>query len=290
MSTRLPVVFAVCLAALSSVAYGQETNGGVRDSSVDAVLESARAAGLPVSYLESKVREGKAKHVSDARLVAAITAMRDQLVVARDELRSWGDDAGLADGRTIVAAAQALRSGVPLKQLAGPTRVAREHGVAAETVLQLATDLKLRGVSDDASVELARAVAMHGRPEDAQRVLLALDRLQRENGGDLGVATGALLGATKSQGKAFGHTLDTLGNPPGWSGAPGSKGADPDVGYGAGGKNGEPRVPPGQAKKAAEEPKVKDDNPGKSGSSNAGGNKAPKGTSKDKNTPPGKNK
>lgn len=289
MRRRLSIGFVVCLTALSGVASGQETNDEARDTGVEAVLESARAAGLPVSYLEGKVREGRAKHIQQAGLVAAITTMRDQLVAARDELRGWGDDAGLTDDSTIVAAAQALRSGVPLKELAGATREAREHGVPAATVLLLATDLKLRGVSDNDSVELARAVAAHGRPEDAQRVLFALDRLQHENGGDLGTAAGALLDATRNQGQAFGQTLDTLGNPPGWGGAPGGKGADPDVGYGASGKDGAPRVPPGQAKNVDKEPKVKD-KPETPASSKAGGNKAPKDKSKDKNTPPGKNK
>ena len=86
------------------------------DARIDAALESAVNAGIPVSLLERKVAEGKAKGVPMDRIAAAVERRLDALTHARDVLL----DAGLkstTEGELSVAA-DAVQAGVSQSALA----------------------------------------------------------------------------------------------------------------------------------------------------------------------------
>jgi hypothetical protein len=283
-----------------AAAWAQGATAAVDDPALRGVLEDARRLELPVEHLESKIREGTLKRVPQARLVSAIETIKQDMERSRALLGGWSAEPGWPSDVAIVAGAQALRSGVDLAAF-GPAAKA-SHGLAPESVILLATDLKLRGVPDGLALDLATAVARSAQTADVPRVLAALERLQRSNGGDLGQAVGALVGATRDAGKpgvGLGSWLDTLGSPPGWSNA-GGKAADPDAAFGADKPGGKPRVPPGLEKKGElpgkpdakpdkptkpDKPAIGDQgkpaNPGNSGKTPAGG-KTPPGQAKDK--------
>ena len=240
----------------------------------------AREQGLPAEVLESKVREGRLKRVPPERLLEAVNGLRDDLLRARDELASW-PGAGVPSKDAIIAAAQALRSGVDLAGLADAVQGSRV--LAPEAVIRLATDLRLRGVPASEAETLTRAVAAGAAPHDVARVLGALDRLRASHGGDGAAAARELAGAARrnTARRGFGAWLDALGGPSGSSAMPGGKGVDPDVG--AGGAGDTKRVPPGLAKKDPEAT-----NPGASGTT--GKPDVPPGQAKDKDVPPGQAK
>ena len=106
------------------------------------ILDSARADSLPEQALEDKVLEGMAKHVAPPRIVAAVRQLAGKLRDARALLRS-ATAAAPSEGE-IVAAADALRRGVPAAELAAlQTHAPTATLVVAFTVLG---DLVQRGV------------------------------------------------------------------------------------------------------------------------------------------------
>lgn len=124
------MVAALTLALLPSAAWTQTP-----EQRIDAALQSAISAGLPVSLLESKIAEGRAKGVSSDRIAMAVEARTSALLRARDAMRVRSDvtDAQLGLG------ADALQSGVSAAVLAAITeRASSEHrGVAIAALSQL---------------------------------------------------------------------------------------------------------------------------------------------------------
>lgn len=86
------------------------------DARIEAAVETAAEAGIPVSLLESKRDEGKAKGVPMERIAAAVEARLQGLIRARDALQNAGATA-ITDGELLVAS-EALSAGVSERALA----------------------------------------------------------------------------------------------------------------------------------------------------------------------------
>lgn len=149
MRTR-HLVIAAALALLPGLAAGQQGDASAR---IDAAMHAAAAADVPVSLLESKVQEGRAKHVPEARIASAIETRLDALVRARHalgEARAEGVTAG-----ELSLAADAVQAGVSETAVAAVMAGApRERRAVATAVL---TELVQAGVASD--VALARVDA-----------------------------------------------------------------------------------------------------------------------------------
>lgn len=103
----LPMLaFAPALRAQSSDT--QSASGA--QARIDAALETAVDAGIPVELLQSRIAEGRAKGVAEARIAAAVEARLKGLQRASAAMeRSRVEKAGAAD---LAVAADALEAGV----------------------------------------------------------------------------------------------------------------------------------------------------------------------------------
>jgi hypothetical protein len=124
-------------------------------SAMQLLLDSARASGLPVDPLVSKVLEGSAKGAPSARIVQVVRALHHALGDARAALGTGATEAEL------VAGAAALQAGLRPAVLVDLRRARGTRPVAGPLVVL--ADLVTRGVpapaASDAVLRLARAGA-----------------------------------------------------------------------------------------------------------------------------------
>ncbi len=104
MKLRMAVVIAALALTGTAAAYAQVQPPQER---IDTALSRARQAGIPVSLLESKIAEGKAKGVSPERIAAAIERREAVLERASQALRGEVDAAA-----SLGVGADAIESGV----------------------------------------------------------------------------------------------------------------------------------------------------------------------------------
>lgn len=107
-----------------------------------AIIDSVRAAGLPVDPLYSKVREGVFRSASDAMVITAVQRLGRDLGDARAAL---GDSVGAEE---IAAGANALRAGVRPTELSRlrDSRSRRSDRHPLTVALVVLADLVTRGV------------------------------------------------------------------------------------------------------------------------------------------------
>ena len=128
--------------ALASTAQAQDPRltrrlDAAAQAEVNAVLDSARAAGLPLEPLVDRALEGASKGASGDRIVAAVRKLAADLGAAREAL-------GGGDAAELEAAASALRAGVTAGAL---TRLRESRPRQPLTVpLAVLADLVARGV------------------------------------------------------------------------------------------------------------------------------------------------
>jgi hypothetical protein len=175
---------ALMLAALMTPAAARAQNASA-DARINAALESAAEAGVPVALLESKIAEGRAKGVARERIAAAVEARLNALVRASETM-----ERGRIRARTeseFAVAADALQAGVSedalIRTYNGASAQAR---VVAVAVL---TDLVRLGVASETALEAVSRT--HGNAA-------ALANLQAEV-------------ASKIRGRGLGTTLDATG-------------------------------------------------------------------------------
>lgn len=198
---------------------------GELPAAIQVAIASAGAHGVPQAPLLEKAREGMAKGVDEARVVAAITALGAQMEAASTTLGALATGPERDD--VLAAAAYARQSGV---SDASVRLVASGDAATRAPSIRALTDLVALGFPEDKSAALAISAARSGHPG--------------ENVDALAGAAATLL----AQGVPPGQVLETVGrgNGHGISDAPA---------YGAGGKNGkEPNGKgldnaPGQQKK-----------------------------------------
>lgn len=138
---------AMVLAALPDALRAQEQRlvGRLPDAErvqVDAILDGARAAGLPAEPLVDRALEGAAKRAPASLIVAAVTRLRDELRRARDAFGPTASSAELAAGASALRAGatqddlarlRALRPSQPLTIAAGVLADLVAAGVPADT-------------------------------------------------------------------------------------------------------------------------------------------------------------
>lgn len=129
---------------------------------VAAVLTDAASAGLPTDPLRAKALEGLAKHVPEARLVDALTTMRQALAQA-DTLVA-PDTAGADRAEVVWAASLALRAGCSEGAVSSVARQGGRWGAAALTAL---SDLHAAGFPEAGAVSFVLAAAGGPQPERA---------------------------------------------------------------------------------------------------------------------------
>jgi hypothetical protein len=165
--SRLAVT-ALLLVVLSPMRAGAQDDrlsrlDGRTRAEVTAVVDSARAAGLPVEPLIDKALEGASKRADGSRIAAAVRALSRELAAARAALGVVASEAEL------VAAADALRAG------AGPavlTRLRAMRQAEALTIpLAVLSDLVARGVPADTAAGAVLSLAGSGA-KDADFVTL----------------------------------------------------------------------------------------------------------------------
>jgi hypothetical protein len=152
MKFRMAVVI-VALAVTGTVAtYAQVQPPQDR---IDTALSRARQVGIPVSLLESKIAEGKAKGVSPERIAAAIERREAVLERASQALRGEADAAA-----SLAVGADAIESGVNeavLKAVAeNAPRNRRNVAIAA------LTQLVQQGQVPEAALERVRDALKRG--------------------------------------------------------------------------------------------------------------------------------
>jgi len=159
---RRIVLAALLLFAPLSWAAGQ----GTPEQRIAAARQRATAAGIPVSLLDGKVAEGRAKGVPMDRIAAAVERRLASLQRARDAMVGGARPPALTPSDLNVGA-DALDAGVEPAALG---RLAREAGADRRAVaIAVLTQLVQQGMASEQA--LARVTAALARDPDALRRL-----------------------------------------------------------------------------------------------------------------------
>lgn len=113
IAVMTPLLFAApsLLSAQSAAAQSQtQARAGTPEARIEAAMQAAARAEVPVSLIESKVAEGRAKRVPEERIAAAVEARASALIRASETLRDARIEAA-SEGELSVAA-DALEAGV----------------------------------------------------------------------------------------------------------------------------------------------------------------------------------
>lgn len=123
---------------------------------IDATMDAAAQADIPVSLLESKVAEGEAKHVSEARIASAVEARYRALLRASSTLKRA--DIEQYSASDLAVTADALEAGVTGDAVIRVSRTApAERRVVAIAVL--ADLVRLGHSSGEALTQVNAAVS-----------------------------------------------------------------------------------------------------------------------------------
>jgi hypothetical protein len=214
MNFRMAVVI-VALAPAGTVAtYAQVQPPQER---IDTALSRARQVGIPVSLLESKIAEGKAKGVSQERIAAAIERREAVLERASQALRGEADAAA-----SLAVGADAIESGVNeavLKAVAeNAPRDRRNVAIAA------LTQLVQQGQVPEAALERVRDALKRG-PDALANLPGESGSNRRGNGSSDGSGSGSGSGNSNGSGSGSGGGSGS-GSGSGGSGG-GQSGRDP---------------------------------------------------------------
>jgi len=131
------ILFIAALLLLAPLSLGAQVQGEAAQR-IETARRHAEAAGIPVSLLDLKVAEGRAKGVSAARIAGAVEARLALLTRAREAMSAGGLRGPLA-AADLSAGADALSAGVSAEALATLTRSAPgdRRAVAIAVLAQL---------------------------------------------------------------------------------------------------------------------------------------------------------
>jgi hypothetical protein len=129
-------------------------------SEIDAILDSARAAGLPTEPLVDRALEGVSKGAGGDRVLAAVHRLHAELAAARDAI---GPESSEAE---IVAAASALRAGATPEDLTHLRQLRPDQSLTVAAAVL--ADLVAVGVPLDTAV--AAVVALAQQAADAEYI------------------------------------------------------------------------------------------------------------------------
>ena len=158
-SKTLCLAAALILAPAALLAQDSTTAAGPAagaDARIDAALSTALDAGIPVSLLERKIAEGKAKGVPMDRIAAAVQHRLDALTKAQDALQKAGLES-TTEGELSVAA-DAVQGGVSQTALAAISQ--RSTDGSRAVAIAVLTDLVAQGhVPEQALAQVEAALA-----------------------------------------------------------------------------------------------------------------------------------
>jgi hypothetical protein len=204
MKFRMAVVI-VALALAGTVAADAQVQPP--QERIDTALSRARQAGIPVSLLESKIAEGKAKGVSQERIAAAIERREGVLERASQALRGAADAAA-----SLAVGADAIESGVNeavLKAVAeNAPRDRRNVAIAA------LTQLVQQGQVPEAALERVRDALKRG-PDALANLPGESGSNRRGNGSPEGNGSGNRSGNGSGSGSGNGNGGGQSGKDPG---------------------------------------------------------------------------
>jgi len=177
----LAAVLAVAPAALSAQDSTAATGASAR---VEAALETALNVGIPVTLLERKIAEGKAKGVPMERIAAAVEKRLEALVKARDAMTRAGLESATEGDLSV--AADAVQGGVSQTALATISQSAPQDRRAV--AIAVLTDLVTLGhASEHALTQVQTALA---RGPEALANLRAESAAQLQANGGVGGGPG----------------------------------------------------------------------------------------------------
>ncbi len=158
-AVRAVIAFTVGLAALAP-AGAQDPRLVPRldapsRAAIFAIVDSARAQGIPVEPLMEKVYEGMGKGADGPRIVAAVRSLSVEMASAHRELGT------IATVDEIKAAASAMHAGVPAVELG---KMKKQSGLRRSLTLPFTVlaDLVSRGVPVQAGVNAIRSLVGAG--------------------------------------------------------------------------------------------------------------------------------
>lgn len=139
------------------------------EARIQEARRSAESAGIPVSILDSRVAEGRAKGVPMERIAAAVEARAASLAQAREVLR----DAPALTSADLAAGADAVEAGIgaqPLRQVIARARPEdRPVAIAVLTFLHRERGLPLSQAVSEVSAALSRGPdALRNLPTQAR--------------------------------------------------------------------------------------------------------------------------
>lgn len=202
---------ALCASGHGSLDAAVENGRLSRDDAraIAALIEQARAQGLPEGPLAAKVEEGLAKRVPGQAIVRAVDAMRGDYAFSRDALARGGAFAPTPGD--VVLAGDSLRLGLSREDL---TRLARQAFGASPAMLATAarTQAFLNGIGFPA--DLSARVLSQGLEAGAltpawTHLFKAVQRAREAGASDDAVAAAAA--RTLAEGGGPGEMLHDLG-------------------------------------------------------------------------------
>jgi hypothetical protein len=156
--TTMWLATALALAPVALFAQDSTSTAGGPDARVHAALETALQAGIPVSLLERKIAEGKAKGVPMDRIAAAVEKRLDALTKAGDALAQGGIEHPSESDLSVTA--DAVQGGVSATALATISQTAPQDRRAV--AIAVLTDLVAQGHTPESALEQVQAALARG--------------------------------------------------------------------------------------------------------------------------------
>jgi hypothetical protein len=173
---------------------------GASAAEVHAIVDHAAQAGLPQELLVDKVREGLAKGVAPARIVAVVRSLDAGLLRARTEAQPFAGSAPAPGLLKAIVEVHAVGAGA-----ADVTALLRAGG--RERAVQVLTDLIQRGYPVAVAARTVAAVA--ARTGTLDRLVGEAERLRSVDGASPGDALDAIARAN-AQGLGLDHAEQLL--------------------------------------------------------------------------------
>ncbi|CAN5770015.1 hypothetical protein BH23GEM3_BH23GEM3_07140 [soil metagenome] len=221
----------LALLLLPGVVHSQEQDAAAR---IAAAMQQARASNLPVALLESKVAEGRAKGVPEARIATAVEGRLASVSRAHDVMRRAP---GLNPAQLAVGA-DALEAGV--REAVLGTLAMNAPADRRAVAIAVLTQLVRLGEPQEPALAQVRAALQQG-PEALQQLPAQAAEAQRRRGPPQDASNASGKG---NNGRALGQQMGGAGAPGG--GPPPSapaKGKRPDAGKPGKGNQGNPGKP-----------------------------------------------
>jgi hypothetical protein len=186
MTLCLAAVLVLAPAALTAQDSTAST-GSSAGARVETALQAAVNAGVPISLLERKIAEGKAKGVPMERIATAVEKRLDALMQARDAMTKAGLES-TTEGELSVAG-DAVQAGVSQSALASISQHASED--TRTVAIAVLSDLVTRGQASEQALTRVEAALARGSEALANLSAESAGQVRAEGGVGAGAGAGA---------------------------------------------------------------------------------------------------